>query len=157
MRTITQNIFQFNELDDGAKEKARQWWRECGMSEWCEESQNSINTFCNHFGVKLKDWEVDQFDWSYSSDYDNANFRGMKLRQFKRDNMPTGYCLDCDLWMTFYDTFESTGDCKAAFEAGLEAGFKSWRDDLAWQDSDEYIDENIRINEYEFFENGERA
>ncbi len=38
MRTIEVKLYQFNELDDKAKEKARQWWRECdsGDNYWSE-------------------------------------------------------------------------------------------------------------------------
>jgi hypothetical protein len=71
--------------------------------------------------------------------------------------MPTGYCLDCDLWMTFFDEFKRTGNAKGAFDAAIDAGFKGWRNDLEGQLEDEYIDDFITANEYEFCEKGRRV
>lgn len=34
MRTETIEIFTFNELSDAAKERARDWWRECESQDW---------------------------------------------------------------------------------------------------------------------------
>lgn len=158
MRTIKQTIYTFDELNESAKERARQWFKESHDLAWNEESRESIQAFCSHFGVKLKDWSIGAFcPFDYSTNAENQHFRGVKLRDFKREHTPTGYCLDCDLWMTFYDTFKRTGDAKGAFDAALWAGFKAWRDDLEWQYSDEYAEETILINEYEFNEEGGAA
>ena len=157
MKEVLLKLYNFEELEDEAKNKARRWWRDDIDFAWSDESRASIYAFTNHFHVLLKDYEVDTCTYSYRADATNENFRGMKLSDFKRDYMPTGYCLDCHLWETFYDTFKATGDAKRAFEAGLEAGFKGWRDDMAWQMSDEYIDETLIINDYEFMEDGSRA
>ena len=68
--------------------------------------------------------------------------------------MPTGYYLDCDLWMTFYDEFKRTSSAKKAFDKALWAGFIAFRNDLEAQLSDEYIDEHLTINEYQYTETG---
>lgn len=158
MRTIEKTIYQFRELDDDAKERARNWWRGCDNPAWGDESLHSIKTFVEHFHARLTDWRVGAYSpVEWKTDAEQRNFRGLKLRDFKRDHMPTGYCLDCDLWMTFYDEFKRTGSAKKAFEDALWAGFYAWRKDLEWQDSDEYIDETIEANEYEFYEDGSPA
>jgi hypothetical protein len=156
MRTETRTLYKFDELPtEAAKQQARDWWIGCGDPAWNDESRESIQTFCTHFGVKLKDWEIGAYyPLSYSTDAEPHHFRGKRLHDFKRDYMPTGYCLDCDLWMTFYDQFKATGDAKAAFDDALYAGFKAWQQDLEHQMSDEYIDEHLCINEYEFDEEG---
>jgi hypothetical protein len=69
--------------------------------------------------------------------------------------MPTGYCLDCDLWMTFYDEFKATSSAKKAFDKALWAGFIGWRNDMESQLEDDYIDEHMMMNEYEFTEDGD--
>jgi hypothetical protein len=158
MRIIEKTVYQFHELDDRAKSRAREWWRQCDNPAWADESLDSIKTFVEHFGARLTDWRVDAYcpvEWT--TDAEQRNFRGLKLRDFKRDHMPTGYCLDCDLWMTFYDEFKRTGDAKHAYEQAIAAGFRAWRKDMEWQDSDEYIDETIEANEYEFYEDGSIA
>jgi hypothetical protein len=155
MRTETRTIYTINELTDDAKERARDWYRHGMEYHWSDESRESIEAFCKHFGVRLKDWSVGAFGpINYTTDAENRHFRGLRLRDFSRDHMPTGYCLDCDLWMTFYDQFKATGDAKAAFDAALWQAFKSWRNDMEHQHSDEYIDEHLSINEYEFDEQG---
>ena len=158
MRTETITIYKFDELPtDAAKERARERGRQWVSDDpsWCHESRQSIEAFCEHFGVKLKNWSVGPYSApDYSTNAENSHFRGIKLAQFNRDHMPTGYCLDCDLWMTFYDEFKRTGDAKGAFDAALWAGFKSWQNDLESQLEDEHIDEFLSINEYEFDECG---
>lgn len=158
MRIIEQKVYTFAELDEAAKEVARNWYRETDDFPWSDEWLDSIKTFVDHFGANLRTWSIGPYcPVDYTVDYDNSNFRGLKLRDFTRDHMPTGYCGDCDLWETFYDVFKSSGDAKHAFEQAVDAGFKAWRDDWEYSLSDEAVDEAIIANEYEFFENGERC
>lgn len=158
MRTETITVYTFDELPtERAKERARDWWRECWEDSWSAESRDSIKTFCEHFGAKLTSWSVGPHSpFDFSTTAEQHNFRGVKLRDFKRDHMPTGYCLDCSLWMTFFDVFKGTGDAKAAFDAAVRAGFADWRDDMEHQLSDDCIDEMLSINGYEFTEDGSR-
>ena len=155
METVQIDIFAFDELSEEAKEKAREWWRTDFDFAWSDESRGSIEAFCDHFGVKLKEWEVCPYSSPiYSTDAENRHFRGIRLSQIDRDAMPTGYCLDATLWITFYDHFKKTGDAKGAFDAALWEAFKAWRDDMEWQLSDECVDELLTINEYRFEESG---
>ena len=154
MRTIEQTIYQFDELSDKAKETARDYFRDLDCA-WSNESKQSIETFCSAFNVSLLDFCVGAYcPFNYKTDASNANFRGKKLSQFNRDYMPTGYCLDNELWMTFYDAFRNTGDAKYAFNKALDACFRAWRKDLEYQTTDEYIDDFIIGGGYEFYENG---
>lgn len=155
MRQETIEIFKFDELSDSAKEKARDWYRSHSDFHWMDESKESITAFCDHFGITLKSWDVQPYSSpNYSVELSNSHFRGMKLKDFSRDHMPTGYYLDCDLWITFYDKFKATGCAKTAFDAALWAGFIGWRNEMENQLSDEYIDEHILMNEYEFTVDG---
>lgn len=155
MRTIKTTIYKFDELSDKAKERAREYFRTNFDPAWNDESRNSIYTFCARFDV-TPEFSIGPFyPLDYSHDATNENFRGLKISQFKRDYMPTGYCLDCDLWMSFYDEFKRTGSSKIAFDHALYMGFKAWRDDLEGQLSDEYIGEMLEANEYEFTEEGD--
>ena len=153
MRVIEQTIYQFDELSDKAKETARDSFRDM-ESFWTKESIQSIEAFCEAFDVSLLDYSVDIYRSFYRTNASNANFRGKRLSQFNRDYMPTGYCWDKGLWMTFYDVFRNTGDAKYAFNEALDAGFRDWRKDLEYQTTDEYIDDIIIGDGYEFYENG---
>lgn len=155
MKVIEINVYSFDELDDKAKEKARDWYRHGMDFHWSDESIGSIKEFCEHFGARLTNWSVGAHEpFSFDVDAPASLFRGLKLRDVDRDAMPTGYCLDCSLWFTFYDTFKATGCASKAFEAALNEAFKDWRTDMEWQMSDEYIDEHLTINEYQFTETG---
>ena len=157
MRTITVNIYKFNELSDTAKENARQWWREHIDFDGTDE-KHSIDKFCEHFGVRLIDWTVGAYcNIDYRHDASNENFRGLKLKDFSHDHMPTGYYLDCDLWQTFYTVFKNTGDAKQAFDEALDAGFRGWRADMEYRLTDEAVDEDLEAYEYEFDENGNKV
>jgi len=155
MQVVELQIFQFHELDEQAKQKAREWYRQDMDFNWNDESQDSINAFCDHFRVKLINWSIAPYcSPDYHADYFNSHFRGMKLKDFNRDHMPTGYCLDADLWESFYDEFKKTGDAKHAFEQALEAALCAVQRDIEYHYSDEAVDESLRINEYEFNSNG---
>jgi len=149
-------VYKFDELSESAKNRAREDWRENIDVSWSTESLESIKAFCEAFNVTLKDWSIGAYcPLDYETNAENQHFRGVKLKSINRDSMPTGYCLDCDLWFTFYDEFKRTGDAKHAFNDALYAGFKAWRDDMEGQLSDESIDESLTINEYEFTEDGD--
>lgn len=155
MRKIETVVYKFDELSESAKENARGWYRKDMPLAWMDENMGSIEAFCNHFGITLEDWRIDGWDYSYAVSLRNENFRGVKLKDFDRHYMPTGYYLDCTLWETFYDTFKATGDAKRAFDEALTEGFKAWREDIHYQSTDEFVDDMLAINGYEFTEEGE--
>lgn len=63
MRHLTIALFGIDELSDGAKARAIEWYRCSPRSDyvWHNESRASIEAFCSHFGVQLKDWSVGAF------------------------------------------------------------------------------------------------
>jgi hypothetical protein len=155
MKTVELTIYKFEELNDKAKDRAREWYRNGHDFFWCDESIDSIKTFCNHFGVRLTNWSIGAHSpYSYDVDCPPSIFRGLKLKDVDRNAMPTGYCLDCALWFTFYDTFKATGCASKAFEAAIDQAFKDWRADMESQLEDEYIDEHLTANDYDFTEDG---
>jgi hypothetical protein len=155
MRTETIQLYTIGELGEKAKQKAISHFRETHQYFWFDEGMESLKTFTNHFGVSILDYEIGAYcPFHYKTNDTNQNFRGLKLRGFQRDYAPTGYCLDYDVWMTFYDSFKESANAKLAFHEALYAGFKAIRDDMEWQLSDEYLFEHIEANEYEFLADG---
>lgn len=155
MRTENVTLYKFDELNDTTKDKAREWYRQNLDYPWFDESMNSINAFCDEFGVSIKDYSIGAFCHSYiETDAENSNFRGLKLKNVRRDNMPTGYCFDCTLWQTFYDEFKRTGDALYAFNDAIDNARREIVADIEYQYTDESVDEMLTINEYEFTENG---
>mgnify|MGYP003351672111 CR=1 FL=1 len=110
---------------------------------------------CNYFGVTVKDYSIGLCSHSYwDTNASNEHFRGLKLKDIKRDKMLTGYYLDSDIWETFYDTWKETGSALKAFNLAIGTGVKHIIQDMEYLDSDEAIDESLIVNGYEFYENG---
>lgn len=156
MQTISVEVFNLSELNDTAKEKAREWFRRGETYAWNDENRGSINAFCERYGATLADWSIGPFDRiDYKLEMPPGLFRGLKLCDVNPDAMPTGYCLDAVLYRTFFDEWKKTSDPRAAFDAAIYAAFKAWRDDWEHSLSDEAVDESIEINGYTFTANGE--
>ena len=64
MRVVEENIYLFHELNDDAKDKAREWYREGMEYFWWEDSLSSIKKFCNHFNVGIKNYEANTLEAS---------------------------------------------------------------------------------------------
>lgn len=55
MRTVEQTVYKFNELSDAAKEVARDWWRECEMSEdWWDFVYDDAAQIAELMGIDLR-------------------------------------------------------------------------------------------------------
>lgn len=158
MKTETVSIYSFDELSDAGKARAISAYRNAGHDYFgIDDGIASLKEFAGHFGVKIKDYEIGTCSHSYvTHDAENRHFRGKRLAEFNRDNMPTGYYLDCNLWLTFYDVFKASGDAKAAFKAAIDEWVRGFVADMEYEESDEAIAEMLSINDYEFLETGEQ-
>lgn len=157
MHTVEVNIYTFEELDDRAKEKARDWWRSVGEFPWFDDYQASLIAFCDKFNIRITECYLSaDYRASVSTDAMQSHFRGLKLKDVKRDEMPTGFTADCSLMFEFYDVFKKTGDAKYAFEQAIEQFLIDLRNDIESTYEDEYIDEMLIANLYEFTEDGKR-
>ena len=71
----------------------------------------------------------------------------------------TGYCMDDSVLRPMYEAMEGKR-MNATFHGIIEDCFseclKAFNDDREWQDSDEYLKEQIESNEYEYKEDGTR-
>jgi hypothetical protein len=155
MRQQIIDIYTFDELTDEAKDEARAWFRD-GQYAWLDESADSIKHFCASFHIRLKDYEIDSSRFDFTTDATNDAFRGLTFRQADKMQLSDGYCIGELMQTAFVGAFKERGALDA-FNYALSLGFQAWRDDLRFQESDEYIDETILINEYEFTIDGKRA
>lgn len=154
MEIVELQIFQFNELDDQAKEKAREWHR-CNISyPWFDEAKDSLKAFCDHFNVTVKDWSLGDMRGYVKTDAEQRHFRGVKLSEQDANAMPTGLWLDCELFNYFYHKFSQTGDAKSAFDDALHNFVKAVARDVEYFYSDESVDEHIETNMWTFTKEG---
>lgn len=156
MQELTITLYNFDELNDDAKEKARKWWRDGLDYPWWEESLGSIRAFVEHFGAKVLDYSLgDGSGRDYiRTNLDGHNLRGLKLTHVNKNYMPTGYYLDATLWGDFYKEFKRSGDAKYAFDQALEAAISDINRNIEYQSSDECVDECLAINGYQFTAEG---
>ena len=156
MEIVELEIYTFDELEDEAKEKARDWWRNGSDYPWFRDCIKSIEAFADSFGVRVKDWSIGGGSGRdyIKTDATNANFRGVKLASINPEHMPTGYCLDASLWGEFHKLFKRTGDAKYSFEQALEQAISDINADIEYQNSDECVDDLLMVNDYKFTKEG---
>lgn len=88
MRTKTIEIFAFDELDDGAKERAREWWRDCESQHFdADGTIEDVVTVGRILGIEISThpvklygggtrWEPDIWWSGFASQGDGACFEG---------------------------------------------------------------------------------
>lgn len=154
MRTIEKTIYTFDELDECAKSRAREWYRTNLDYPWWDEVQSSLRAFCDEFGISVLDYSIGGRGSFIKTNADNSHFRGRKLSQFDRDAMPTGFCFDAGIRHNFAEEWQKTGDALESFKDSLEHFLREVENDIEYQYSDEAVEESIEANGYEFDENG---
>lgn len=87
-RVIETPVYYFDQLSDSAKEKARDWWRQCEAEDpsWGAERRQSLEAFCNEFPVEARSWEYDSTSYSihkvWTADPDAGRIKGSRLIGF---------------------------------------------------------------------------
>ena len=66
---IETEVFTFTELNEEAKETARDWYKGDGLDyDWWDAVYEDFNTVCNHLGIELKTHSVPLMDKSIRQD-----------------------------------------------------------------------------------------
>jgi hypothetical protein len=150
-------VFSYAELSDSSKGRAKANFLSHDDYPYFSDALASIKAFVEHFHGRIMDYSISgEVYRSYvKTTLDPSFFRGNKLKDIDKDYMPTGYCLDCALWVTMHDEWKRTGDPFYAYQQAIEAALCEIASDVEYHYSDEYVEEMMDINEYEFTENGE--
>jgi hypothetical protein len=174
MKTITQKVYEFTELSEKGKERARQDQEQAFGYPWADEALESLQKLAAHFGGKLTKYEIDFFDGSPSyarfdmpdglnkdeikalldklGDYDEATGRGYGECEL------TGFCADSDAVDGFRTEFlQGATDLNDLMQAAFKTWIKAAQNDCDGIYSDEGMADTCEANEYYFFENGELA
>ena len=178
--TVTTTVYQYAELDDKAKGKARHWYRSCEDCYcWGDESVASLKAFADWFGVKIRDyslggsdnwnnhvkWELDRFDqW-----FELEDVRLWKYLNNNPHHLPkldgscpfTGYCMDETLLDPIREFMKrpTINECmtiEKLIGEGIDKFVSAYCADVDYSYSDEAVAENIELNEYEFTKEGNR-
>ena len=64
--TRTYTLYRITELSEEAKEKAHNEWL-CNryFYGWTHENRQTLNTFCERFGIVCRNWRYDACNYSY--------------------------------------------------------------------------------------------
>jgi hypothetical protein len=162
MKTITKNIYTFDELSDAAKETARDWYRECAShDEWWESTYDDAE----RAGLKITSFDLDR----------NRHATGEFIRSAVdcAERIVADHGKDCETYKTASahlkageavedsfsdDASEKIEELEADFlKSILEDYSISLQREYEYLYSDECVDETIKINGYEFDEEGNRA
>jgi len=151
-------VYNYGELSDCSKERARAKFLENSDFYWWSDCEKAIKSFCDHFGVGKLDYSIGAFCPSWiDTNADNSHFKGLKLKDFKdADKLAkTGYCEELNMFDEFYSHWKETGSPLLAFKHALNAGCRSIQKDMEYHQSDEFAEEMIIANDYQFTEDGE--
>lgn len=196
MKTITIEVFKFNELSEKAKEKARDWFRE-SLEFDGDNTKEDAKAIAALMGIEISEIYFSGF----SSQGDGAMFEGIFRACDVKIGGVKGYApLDAELhriasefelvaqkFPSAYFKVKHTGryyhenctdfytsisdeDGEIESEEASEAekmmiqaakDFMKWiyrqlESEYGYQNSNEYIDDNIILNEYDFTEDGKR-
>lgn len=206
-RIIEKTVYQFSELSDKAKEKARDWFRSCSDSSDLDFVLEDFIRIADLIGLELStrsvklmsgktrqepeiyysvaycqgDYAAFSGTWSYKkgclkaivdyvpqdktlhaivSDWQALQKTSFyRLRAICSEKRGNQYCNEvlnpylCDETVNT-DIEKQAGNIVHRLSSWL---YSALRDEVDYQSSDEYVDEVITANEYEFYENGEVA
>jgi hypothetical protein len=162
MRVAEVLVCKYSELNDEAKQRARDWYLQGMEYPFHQENIDSIKAFCEHFGVTLKDWSIGGRGEHLTTDAENRHFRGFTMEDAKKlaemGYLPkSGMWLDCTMIQSFFEDFKRTGgDALYSFKQALESALQAINRDIEYHYSDEAVEEMMEVNDYEFDEDGRR-
>jgi len=175
MKTVEINVYQFDELSDKAKQKAREWWVEGGLDYgwWygtfddanqidCEISAFDIDraSYCDlkcKYGFQETATKILQNHGESCDTYQlakefNEEYDNLVEKYGSYDANQDSYIVDEE---NEYDFDQEVDELESEYEKMLGEEYLSiLRKEYEWLTSEEQIDESIRINEYEFTEDG---
>ncbi|MEO7047752.1 MAG: hypothetical protein ABI091_20810 [Ferruginibacter sp.] len=100
-----------------------------------------------HNRIKTKDYK--------NGNFGNAYYSAISIEKY---NCPfTGYCMDNEILAPMYEFMDKPNNrtnFKELIEECFDAWIKACNNDIDYQNSDEYIIEQIEANEYEFTQDG---
>lgn len=169
MRTIEIKIVKFEELDDKGKKKAIEEYRNNTDYHWINDNDESLKEFAKRFNLVIKDYDYGygygsiRFDTKLSDDVEQLN--GLRLWKYLYNNHLetirskdlTGYCCDYSLIQPLEDYMKKPNlrlDYVYLMRLCLDAWIKYCREDYEECQSDDYIIEQLMVNDYEYTTDG---
>jgi hypothetical protein len=176
-RTREVEVYDYNELEPDAQERALDDFRQDFEFFGGDEAVDSLKAYADHFGVTLRDYNLDpsnanlsdakfELDWDedeYTEEYieeqlDAAGNYDPETFKGHGDCLLTGVCYDENLFDGFRIEFmDGERDMMALLQSGFYELAKAVEADYEYQTSSEAFAETAEANEYEFNEDGSWA
>jgi|ERR1019366_665374 hypothetical protein len=169
---IERKLFTFDELTDRAKETARDWYRASGLD---EDWWNFTYEDAENIGLKIKEFDIDRGSYVKAEFIASAEETAHKIEKEHGEVCETftgakNYLKDRDEvintaptdengdYVSEYELDQKLDDLDHEFLKALQEDYRIMlQKSYEYLQSNESVDENICINEYEFLENGKRA
>lgn len=180
MRQETINIYKYEELSDEAKQTARECYSDGQEYLWTDEAMASLEAFLDLFNSTIAEWSLSPYSPSFIRivvDDEIMDLQGVRAFKWIENNITgrkgkygdilkewdgcplTGYCADYEALESIHNFMKAPSEItiQELLEQSTEAIKDHIISDMEYQDSDEYKEEYIICNEYEFLENGTNA
>jgi hypothetical protein len=166
MREITTKVYTFDELSDSAKEKARDWYRALSLDN--EYAWENVEEDAKAIGLKITSLDVrrnNEGNFSIGA-LDTCELieknHGEKTETYQtmlryRDNLKKEFAATEMENATLKDEDAYENSSHEFLHDLLEDYRIMLNKEIEYQYSNEYVDENIRANEYEFTIDGKRS
>lgn len=182
-REISVTLYKLNELPKETQQKVIDAWR-CDSPEyhWVREWEDTLRAFAKYFDLTINDYEISPYhssnvDWDFTYEYrdheagerthdiaGDALATVLKSDYLKKDllagNAPfTGYIGD-EITLDAIREYMATSIKHPGytFQDLMQDCIDNWLkgviEDMEYQDSDEYVREEIENNDYEFTADG---
>jgi hypothetical protein len=171
-RKVEIEVFTFDELDDKAKDVARDWYRSASVG---DEWWDSVYEDAENVGIKITSFDLGgrrEIDGKFLASAEETahkiekdhgaeseTYKTASAYLAKRDSIVNDAPRDAD------GEFEDEGALDEALDAVDDEFLHAILEDYLimldheyeYQNSDEVVEENIRANEYEFLKTGKLA
>lgn len=157
MLTVEIQVFEFSELSEKAKEKALNDFCSQDSYPFYSDAQASLQSFCDLFYIKIKDYNYGdccRYNNWIKTDACNDSFRGLKIRQFNFDQMPTGYFMDSVLLEKFKQEWIATSSALLAFREALRTFITTINKEVEDYFSAKSLEEMSKANNWTYLPNG---
>ena len=170
MRTVRQKVFKFSELSDDAKQKAIDWYRD--GEDYCFLGDNIVSD-AKEVGLKiisLDDYRANHGEFINSATITAEaciNNHGNTCETYKeaekflieKSDLVKKYSDGVDVEQVSedneYEFDKEFDELEADFLHDLLECYRiMYNDQVDYQNSDEYVTENLILNEYEFTQDG---
>jgi hypothetical protein len=157
MREITVKLYQYSELSDDAKKRAREWFLGTGADR--DFAWDDIKDDAKQVGIELTGWDYGRYcEGELIDSFSTVIDKILKIHGIACEPYKTAmeYKAKLDEWTEERD--DEREELEAEFLKSILEDYRIWMDkNCDYRQTEEYISETMEANEYEFTENGKRA